>query len=50
LPPFTEKVKEIYNLPKDWKLKAQLVFGTPVGGPMEKTSKPLEDRVKVFGK
>lgn len=50
LPPLVEKIKEDYNLPKDWKLKAQLVFGTPVGGPMDKTTKPLEDRVKVFGK
>lgn len=49
LPPLAEKIKEDYNLPKDWKLKAQLVFGTPVGGPKEKTFKPLEDRVKVFG-
>ncbi|EED19679.1 conserved hypothetical protein [Talaromyces stipitatus ATCC 10500] len=49
LPVFSDKVREEWNLPKDWKLKAQLVFGTPTGGPMEKTSKPLEDRVKVFG-
>ena len=49
LPTITEKVKEEYKLPADWKLKAQLVFGTPVGGPLNKTSKPTEDRVKVFG-
>jgi predicted oxidoreductase (fatty acid repression mutant protein) len=49
LPPLTDKVKEDYKLPSDWKLKAQLVFGTPVGGALDKTSKPLEDRVKVFG-
>lgn len=49
LPPFVEKIKEDYKLPADWKPKAQLVFGTPVGGPMDKTTKPVEDRVKVFG-
>lgn len=33
-------------------MRAQLVFGTPFGGPRggEKTFKPLEGRVKVFGK
>lgn len=32
-------------------MRAQLVFGAPVGGPRggEKTFKPLEERVKVFG-
>ena len=32
-------------------MRAQLVFGTPYGGPRggEKTFKPLEERVKVFG-
>ena len=31
---------------------AQLVFGTPAGAPRggEKTFKPLEERVMVFGK
>lgn len=33
-------------------MRAQLVFGTPYGGPRggAKTFKPLEERVKVFGK
>ncbi|KAH8691407.1 Nitroreductase-like protein [Talaromyces proteolyticus] len=50
LAPWAEKITEDYKLPKDWKLKAQLVFGTPTGGPaQEKTFKPIEERVKVFG-
>ena len=33
-------------------MRAQLVFGTPTGGPRggEKTFKPLEERLKVFGR
>lgn len=44
-----EIIKE-WGLSEGWKLQAQLVFGTPTGGPrMEKTFKPIEERVKVFG-
>jgi predicted oxidoreductase (fatty acid repression mutant protein) len=42
-------VLEEWKLPKTWKLKAQLVIGTPIGELSEKTFKPIEDRVKVFG-
>ncbi|OKL62823.1 hypothetical protein UA08_01702 [Talaromyces atroroseus] len=49
LPPLVEKVKAEWNIPQDWLLKSQLVFGTPTGGPREKTFKPVEDRVKVYG-
>ena len=33
-------------------MRAQLVFGAPVGGPRggEKSFEPLEGRVRVFGK
>jgi uncharacterized protein len=44
-----EKTKTQWGLDPEWSLKAQLVFGQPTGGPNEKTSKPLEGRVKVFG-
>jgi uncharacterized protein len=44
-----DKVAETWNTPADWKLKAQLVFGKPLGQPGEKTFKPLEERVKFFG-
>ncbi|PLB54822.1 Nitroreductase [Aspergillus steynii IBT 23096] len=39
-----------WDIPRDWKLVAQLVFGSPEGGPNEKSQKPIEERVKVFGK
>ena len=39
-----------WEIPRDWKLVAQLVFGSPEGGPNEKSQKPIEERVKVFGK
>lgn len=39
-----------YNVPENWLLKAELVFGKPIGGPNpDKEFKPLEERVKVFG-
>lgn len=49
LPGFAEKICEEWKLPKDWTLKAQLVFGKRMGEPREKISKSVEDRVKVFG-
>ncbi|CRG86861.1 hypothetical protein PISL3812_03873 [Talaromyces islandicus] len=48
-PAFVEKVQEEWKVPKTWKLKAQLVIGTPTGEPAEKTFKPIDDRVKVYG-
>ncbi len=51
-PDFVNEVLETHNLPKDWKLKSQLVFGTPQDGlkrRAERTYLPLEDRVKMFG-
>ena len=45
-----EALKE-WSIDPSWKMRAQLVFGTPYGGPRggEKTFKPLEERVKVVG-
>ncbi|TEY61620.1 hypothetical protein BOTCAL_0166g00250 [Botryotinia calthae] len=43
------KVAAEWDIPADWELNAQLVFGTPVGAAKEKTFKPLEERFKVFG-
>lgn len=39
-----------WDLPSDWRLVAQLVFGSPEAAPAEKVQKPVEERVKVFGK
>ncbi len=43
------KIQAEWKVPETWKLTAQLVFGKPVGQPSEKVSKPVEERVMVFG-
>lgn len=42
-------VSKQWNIPSDWRLIAQLVFGSPEGEPKEKTQKPIEERVKIYG-
>jgi len=48
-PVIDQKVAEAWNVPSDWQLNAQLVFGTPAGEPSEKTFLPVDERFKVFG-
>ncbi|KAK9357116.1 Nitroreductase-like protein [Lipomyces starkeyi] len=48
-PLIDERVSAVWNVPADWSLKAQLVFGTPTGEPLEKTYQPLKERVFVHG-
>ncbi|KAG5929034.1 hypothetical protein E4U42_007345 [Claviceps africana] len=48
-PLIDNKVAETWNIPKTWKLNAQLVFGGRAGEAGDKTFQPLEERVKVFG-
>ncbi|PGH21625.1 hypothetical protein AJ80_03058 [Polytolypa hystricis UAMH7299] len=48
-PLIDEAVIKSWSLPTHWKLTAQMVFGTPAAEAGEKTFKPLEERVKVFG-
>lgn len=43
-------VAKQWDIPSEWRLIAQLVFGSPEGEPGEKTQKPIEERVKIFGK
>lgn len=43
-----ESVRQEWNLPKQWKLIAQMPMGLPVAEPKEKSFQPIEDRVKVF--
>ncbi|KAJ5619761.1 hypothetical protein N7510_003745 [Penicillium lagena] len=43
-------VAKEWNLPTEWRLVAQMVFGSPEAPAGEKTQKPLEERVKIFGK
>ncbi|KAH0830838.1 hypothetical protein AYO21_11387 [Fonsecaea monophora] len=40
-------LESTFDIPKEWILKAQLVFGKPTGGPQEKTFEPIEKRVIV---
>jgi hypothetical protein len=48
-PLIDDQVKEEWNLPKKWKLHAQIPFGKPVEAPGEKQFSPIENRVKIFG-
>ncbi|CAG8045400.1 unnamed protein product [Penicillium salamii] len=43
-------VAKQWDLPSDWRLIAQLVFGAPEAKAGEKVQKPAEERVKVFGR
>jgi len=48
-PLIDNKVSEKWNVPKDWELNAQLVFGTPTGEAGEKSFIPVEERFKTYG-
>ncbi|EEH38550.1 nitroreductase family protein [Paracoccidioides lutzii Pb01] len=48
-PLIDDEVAKTWCLPSEWHLVAQMVFGTATGEPAEKTYKPVEERVKVFG-
>jgi predicted oxidoreductase (fatty acid repression mutant protein) len=43
------RVQDAWDVPKDWELSAQLVFGTPASAPSEKTFNDLGERFKVYG-
>lgn len=47
-PLIDDEVKEKWNLPKNWKLLAQMPFGTPTSEPGEKEFAPIDSRFKVF--
>lgn len=47
-PLIDEKVRETWKLPQDWKLLAQMPFGSVEGAPGPKETLPVEDRMKVF--
>jgi predicted oxidoreductase (fatty acid repression mutant protein) len=48
-PVVDEKVAERFDVPNDWTLIAQLVFGGRVGGPALVDKPQKENRLKVFG-
>lgn len=47
-PLIDDEVKEKWDLPKKWKLLAQMPFGTPVQEPGDKEFSPLDYRFKTF--
>lgn len=50
MPGFAEKVREYWDLPETWDLKAQLVFGSPNCPPKEKSFESVEGfRLRTFG-
>ena len=38
-----------WNVPSEWRLIAQLVFGSREGEPNQKTFKPVDERLKIYG-
>ncbi len=47
-PLIDEKVAKAWNVPKTWKLLAEMPFGKPLAKPDDKTFLPVSDRVKVY--
>ena len=47
-PLIDDEVKAVFNLPKEWKLYAEMPFGKPLQEPEEKDFEPIESRLKVF--
>lgn len=47
-PLIDEEVRKEWNIPGNWKLLSQMVFGKPTAPAGEKEIKPLEERIKVF--
>ena len=43
------KIAAEWNIPGEWELSGQLVFANSLSEPNQKTSKPMEDRFKVYG-
>lgn len=47
-PLIDQKAAEAWNVPKTWKLLAEMPFGKPLATPDDKTFLPISDRVKVY--
>ncbi|WP_350343895.1 nitroreductase family protein [Proteinivorax tanatarense] len=43
-----DEVKQQWNIPKNWKIIAQMPFGKPIAPAGDKDFMPLEERVKIF--
>ena len=50
-PTIDQRVVSEWNIPADWSLRAQLVFGLPTGETSnEKVFKPTEERILMQGR
>lgn len=49
-PVIDQTAKGHWNMPQEWSLKAQLVFGGRAGEPGKKEFQPAEERMFVYGK
>ncbi|KAL3426481.1 nitroreductase [Phlyctema vagabunda] len=52
MPEFCQEVAKVWDIPENWKLQSQLVFGMPENGlnrSRERTYVPTEDRVRIIG-
>jgi len=49
-PVINQKAQTHWNIPLEWSLKAQLVFGGRAGEPGEKQFQPVEERLFIHGK
>lgn len=49
-PMIDERVSQEWNVPSEWRLQAQLVFGKSTGPTREKVFEPVEKRLFVYGK
>jgi hypothetical protein len=47
-PLIDDNVRREWNIPDNWKLVSEMVFGKPVAEPSEKKFLPVEERVLVF--
>jgi len=47
-PVIDNSVRSEWNIPENWKLRAQMPFGKPMQRPDEKEFKPLEERVRIY--
>ncbi|WMJ90077.1 nitroreductase family protein [Anaerocolumna sp. MB42-C2] len=47
-PLIDQAVQKEWNIPKNWKLVAQMPFGKPLGEPGEKEFSDLDTRIKIF--
>lgn len=48
-PLIDDRIRDRWDLPSSWQLIAQMPFGKPAAEPEDKSFKPLDKRVKIFG-